>query len=90
MKEQRRDARIIEENRVVIETNGTRGSEGIETFDAFTDLSLGGVGSRPTGLESGVSYVDHHLKIPQVIRITGGFDGSGVEPGLRRGSSSAR
>lgn len=44
MKEQRRDVRMMEEDRVVIEMQGTRGCEGIERFDAFTmDLSLGGV-----------------------------------------------
>ncbi len=44
MKERRRDTRVSEENRVVIEMNGKQGREGIETFGAFTrDLSLGGV-----------------------------------------------
>lgn len=43
MKERRRDFRIIEENRIVIEMSGTESREGVETVDAFVkDLSLGG------------------------------------------------
>jgi hypothetical protein len=43
MKERRRDARVIEENRVVIEMSGSEGLEDVETIKAFTrDLSLGG------------------------------------------------
>ncbi len=87
MKERRRDTRVLEENRVVIETNGTRGSEGIETFDAFTrDLSLGGVRvqtDRP--LESGVelTLTITLSKSRQVIRIHGRVRWvREVEPGL--------
>jgi c-di-GMP-binding flagellar brake protein YcgR len=44
MKEQRRDVRVDEEDRVVIELKRQQGGEAIETFDALTrDLSLGGV-----------------------------------------------
>ena len=43
MKEQRRDFRIIEENRIVIEMSGAEGQEGGETVGGFVkDLSLGG------------------------------------------------
>jgi c-di-GMP-binding flagellar brake protein YcgR len=43
MKERRRDFRIIEENRVVIEMSGAEGREVTETVGAFIkDLSLGG------------------------------------------------
>lgn len=87
MKERRRDTRVLEENRVVIETSGTRGSEGIETFDAFTrDLSLSGVRvqtDRP--LESGVelTLTITLSKSRQVIRIHGRVRWVlEVEPGL--------
>jgi hypothetical protein len=87
MKERRRDARILEENRVVIETNGTHGSEGIEAFDAFTrDLSLGGVRvqtDRP--LETGVelTLTITLSKSRQLIRIHGRVRWvKEIEPGL--------
>lgn len=87
MKERRRDTRIPEENRVVIETNGTRGSEGIESFEGFTkDLSLGGVRvqtDRP--LDAGVELtLNINLsKSRQVIRIHGRVRWAReVEPGL--------
>lgn len=43
MKERRRDFRISEENRVVIEMSGAENRENVETIGAFIkDLSLGG------------------------------------------------
>ena len=43
MKERRRDVRITEENRIVIEVSGAEGREVGDTIRAFTkDLSLGG------------------------------------------------
>jgi hypothetical protein len=43
MKERRRDGRVIEENRIVIEISGAEYREGGDSIIAFTkDLSLGG------------------------------------------------
>ena len=43
MKERRRDVRVIEENRIVIEISGAENREDGDTIVAFTkDLSLGG------------------------------------------------
>jgi hypothetical protein len=87
MKERRRDTRVLEENRVVIETKGTHGSEGLETFDAFTrDLSLGGVRvqtDRPLDAGVELTLTITLSKSRQVIRIHGRVRWvKEIEPGL--------
>jgi hypothetical protein len=87
MKERRRDARFIEENRVVIERKGTPGGAGIETVDAFTcDLSLGGVRvqtDRPLDEGAELTLTITLSRSRQVIRIRGRVQWSReVEPGL--------
>ncbi len=87
MKERRRDTRIVEENRVVIEMKGPQGGEGIVTCEAFTrDLSMGGVRvqtDRPfdAGVELTLSIT--LSKSRQIIRIRGRVRWAReVEPGL--------
>lgn len=87
MKERRRDTRINEENRVVIEMKGTRDGEGLETFDAFTrDLSLGGVRvltDRPFEQGIEVTMTITLSRSRQVIRICGQVRWvKEIEPGL--------
>ena len=87
MKEQRRDGRVVEENRVVIELRGKRGGEGIETFDAFTrDLSLGGVRvqtDRPFDEGVEITLTITLSRSRQIIRIRGLVRWAReVEPGL--------
>ncbi len=87
MKERRRDTRVIEENRVVIEMKGSRDGAGIETFDAFTrDLSLGGVRvmtDRPFDQGIELTMTITLSKSRQVIRICGKVRWvREIEPGL--------
>jgi Tfp pilus assembly protein PilZ len=87
MKERRRDTRVYEENRVVIEMKGTRDDGGLEAFDAFTrDLSLGGVRvltDRPFEQGIEVTMTITLSKSRQVIRICGKVRWvKEIEPGL--------
>ncbi len=87
MKERRRDTRVNEENRVVIEMKAARDGEGLETFDAFTrDLSLGGVRvltDRPFEQGIEVTMTITLSKSRQVIRICGKVRWvKEIEPGL--------
>ncbi len=84
MKERRRDTRVVEENRVVIEMQGTRGGE---SFDAFTlDLSLGGVRvqtDRPFDEGGELTLTITLSRSRQIIKIRGRVRWAReVEPGL--------
>ncbi len=87
MKERRHDARVLEENRVVIEQQGSAGGEGLETFDALTrDLSLGGVrvqSDRPfdVGVELALTIILSRSR--QIVKIRGRVRwAKEIEPGL--------
>jgi Tfp pilus assembly protein PilZ len=87
MKERRRDTRVAEENRVVIEMKGKQDGEGIETFGAFTrDLSLGGVRvqtDRPFDEGVELTLTITLSRSQQIIKIRGRVRWAReVEPGL--------
>jgi c-di-GMP-binding flagellar brake protein YcgR len=87
MKEQRRDVRVDEEDRVVIELKRQQGGEAIETFDALTrDLSLGGVrvqADRPFDEGVDLTLTIALAKSRKFIRILGRVRWvREVEPGL--------
>jgi len=75
MKERRRDFRIIEENRAVIEMPGAEGLEGGQTVGAFIkDLSLGGAmleADRPFDLGSELKLTLYLARSWQVVKISG-------------------
>jgi len=87
MKERRHDARVLEENRVVIEQQGTGSGKDPETFDAFTrDLSLGGVrvqADRPFDVGVELALTITLSRSRQIVRIRGQVRWAReVEPGL--------
>jgi hypothetical protein len=87
MKERRRETRILEENRVVIEVVAPSGGPGTRSFNALTqDLSLGGARvlcEHPfnPGVEVGMTII--LSKSRQIVRIRGRVRWAReTEPGL--------